>query len=363
MHPGSKFFKNYFKNKRILVTGNTGFKGSWLCFVLKEMGAKVYGLSIDIPTKPSNFICLKLNNSMKTFYGDVSNFNFFKKIVLIVKPEIIFHLAGQSIVFKSYQNPIETVNTNTNGVLNLMEILRYLKKRINCVIVTSDKCYLAEKKVFFSENDCLGGKDLYSASKASAEIFFKAYCESFFINQKLIKICTARAGNVIGGGDWSQDRIVPDIIKTIYKKKKLVLRNPTSNRPWQHVLEPIFGYLLLAKNLYKKNVNFNSFNIGPSTKKNKTVREISKLLFKKFNYKNSIIVRNKVKFSETSKLNLNTRKINQTIGWKKILNQDLTFEFIVEWYKETVPIKKQLLINITKSQINKFYNRVINAIK
>lgn len=129
MHPGSKFFKNYFKNKRILVTGNTGFKGSWLCFVLKEMGAKVYGLSIDIPTKPSNFMCLKLNNSMKTFYGDVSNSNFFKKIIFRVKPEIIFHLAGQSIVFKSYENPIETVKTNTNGVLNLLEILRHSKKK------------------------------------------------------------------------------------------------------------------------------------------------------------------------------------------------------------------------------------------
>lgn len=203
---------------------------------------------------------------------------------------------------------------------------------------------------------------MYSASKASAEIFFKAYCESFFINHKKIKICTVRAGNVIGGGDWSKGRIVPDIIKTIYKKKKLVLRNPNSNRPWQHVLEPIFGYLLLAKNLYKKEVNLNSFNIGPSTKKNKTVREISKLLFKKFNYKNDIIINKKKNFFETNKLNLNTRKINQIIGWKKILNQDLTFEFIAEWYKESVPIKKKLLINITRLQINNFFNRVLNAI-
>lgn len=363
MHPGSKFFKNYFKNKKILITGNTGFKGSWLSFLLKEMGAKVYGLSIDIPTNPSNYKCLNLNKNMKTFFGDISNYNFFEKVVNETKPNIIFHLAAQSIVSKSYTDPRRTVHSNSIGVLNLLEILKVSKRYIDTVIITSDKCYLPQYKSFFNENDSLGGEDLYSASKAAAEIYFKAYCQSFFKYKKNIKICTARAGNVIGGGDWSKNRIVPDILDTIKKNKRLILRNPNANRPWQHVMEPIFAYLLLAKNIKNKNINLNSFNIGPSTKKNISVKKIAELLLKKLKYKNKIIIKKSFKFKETHKLNLNTSKIRKKIGWKKILSTDQTVEFISEWYKAYNLNQKNTVIKITNQQLNTYFKKAINAIK
>ena len=363
MQPGSRFFKNYFKNKKILITGNTGFKGSWLSFLLKEMGAKVYGLSIDVPTNPSNYKCLNLNKDMKTFFGDVTNFKFFEKIIYQTKPNIIFHLAAQSIVSKSYTDPKYTVNSNSIGVLNLLEILRISKRYMHAVIITSDKCYLPQYKSFFSENDILGGEDLYSASKAAAEIYFSAYCQSFFKNKKNIKICSARAGNVIGGGDWSKNRIVPDILRTVQSNKKLILRNPNANRPWQHVIEPVFAYLLLAKNIQNKKINLNSFNIGPSTTKNISVKRIAELLFKKLNYNNKIIIKKNFKFKETYKLNLNTSKIRKTIGWKKILSTDLTFEFISEWYNAFKSNKKNEVIKVTRQQLNRYFKKAINACK
>ena len=242
-----------FKNKKILITGHTGFKGSWLTLCLKLFGAKILGVSKNLISNPSHFkICSELKN-VKSIKFDIKDFKRFKKIVNNFKPDFIFHLAAQAIVKKSLNNPIETWNSNTIGTLNLLEILRHYKKKVNVVIITSDKVYYnVEKKGAYKEIDRLGGKDPYSASKAGAEIAIKSYYESYLKFKKNIFFAVARAGNVIGGGDWSKNRLIPDCVKAWSKNKPVKIRNLSSTRPWQHVIEVINGYLILAINLHKK---------------------------------------------------------------------------------------------------------------
>ena len=294
---GYKYYSNFFYKKKILITGNTGFKGSWLSFFLISLGADVYGLSLKNFNNNFLFKKLKLNRCVKTFYHDIRDKNKFKKTISKIKPNIIFHLAAQSLVFNSYSDPEKTIQTNTIGVLNLLEILKKIKENVTTIIITSDKCYLPNKKGFFDENDKLGGYDPYSASKASAEILIHCYYNSYLKYKKNLNIVSARAGNVIGGGDWSKNRIVPDIIRSIYKKKEIRLRNPLANRPWQHVFEPIHAYLLLAMHASKsKKINGEAFNIGPAKRNNENVIHLTKLLTKFFNYKNEIkIKKNRIK--------------------------------------------------------------------
>jgi len=349
---------NFYKNKKIIITGNTGFKGAWLTMWLLSLGAKIVGISKDIPTKPSLFINANLNKKMKTFFIDVSNLKKFSKVVNDFKPDIIFHLAAQSIVSKSFENPMETYLSNSIGTANLLEILRKYKKKLSAVIITSDKCYYPTKNGYYTETSKLGGFDPYSGSKAISELFFQNYYESFLFKKKNIKVVTARAGNVIGGGDWTKDRILPDLFRSIINKEKFTIRNPNANRPWQHVLEPLAAYLFLARAIH---LNFNkmnghSYNIGPNLKNNLSVIQLIKKIESmwpkiEINY----IIKNNKKFKESKKLNLNTIKIKKDLNWKNKLKLNQICIFVVEWYKNYL-LNKKNIYSFSLSQITKYSN-------
>ena len=349
---------NYFKNKKILVIGHTGFKGSWLSLILSSLNAKIYGISDTIPTKPSNFEILKIKKKLvQDIRCDIRDYKNLKKNIDKIKPEIIFHLAAQSLVNESYLDPSKTWTTNLIGTLNLLEYLKKLKNKCTCIIVTSDKCYLNNEWIWgYRENDILGGVDPYSASKASTEILFSSYYKSFLKNKKNIKIASARAGNVIGGGDWNKNRIIPDCAKAWLKNKTVIIRNKNSTRPWQHVLEPLNGYLHLAFYLNKKkNINGESFNFGPNiNEKPYSVIKIVNLL--KYNFKNlkiKILNNNKFKNYESNLLVLNSDKSKSLISWSPKLNIKDTINYTSKWYYNYKYSKKEIE-KFTINQIKDF---------
>ena len=255
-----------FKNKKVLITGHTGFKGSWLALWLSMSGAKVMGISNKIITNPSNFKAIKLKKEILSKNIDIRNLKKIKTAIIKFQPDFVFHLAAQSLVKKSYEDPIYTYETNTIGTLNILESLRFLKKRCNAILITSDKSYKnLEIKRGYKENDLLGGIDPYSSSKASAELIIQTYINTFLKRQKNIRVGIARAGNVIGGGDWSLNRLIPDCVKSWSKNKSVLIRNPKSTRPWQHVLEALSGYIILSYKLsINKKIHGEAFNFGPS---------------------------------------------------------------------------------------------------
>ena len=298
----SKKNRDFWKNKRVFITGHTGFKGSWLVIFLNLLKAKVTGYSLK-PNKYSLFNQANCSRILKNnFYSNINNLNDLKKKIKISRPQLIFHLAAQPLVSDSYKNPLKTFKTNIIGTANLIEAIKYSDTVEAVIIITTDKVYKIKKKSkSFVENDELGGKDPYSASKASAEIVVNSFIDSFFKKKdKKIKIVTARSGNVLGGGDYSKNRIIPDILNAINKNKKLVIRNPNHIRPWQHVIEPICGYLILGQKLYNNQINNlgHSWNFGPKSnsfitvfqllmkiKKIKKIKKIDKIFNKKNKYK------------------------------------------------------------------------------
>ena len=350
-----KHLSNLFKDKRVLITGNTGFKGSWLSLWMIKFGAKVYGFSKNIPTNPSNFKVLKLNKYVNQTFGDIRNKKNFEKRIIQIKPDFIFHLAAQAIVKDSYKDPYNTWQTNTFGTINLMESIKKLKKRCTVILITSDKSYKnLELNRGYHENDLLGGKDPYSASKASADIAIYSYVNSFFYNSKKIKIAVARAGNVIGGGDWTKDRLIPDCFKSWSNKKKIFIRNPNSTRPWQHVLEALSGYLFLAYYLNKdQRLHGEVFNFGPNQRSNYSVLKILLLLKKKFSNFKWEVRKNKTKFYESKLLKLNSNKAKKILGWKSILNIEEMINFLCDWYK-LYYMKNSDLLNFSLIQIKNF---------
>ncbi len=348
-----KLVEKFYKNKRVLIIGHTGFKGSWLTMCLKKLNAKIYGISIDVPTQPSHFNLLGIKNSIKDYRIDIRDYKKLQNKIVAIKPDIIFHLAAQSLVKESYLNPYSTWTTNLIGTINLLDILKNsnLKKKISVVIITSDKCYknLNQKKRY-NEKDLLGDQEPYGASKASAELAFASYFESFLYKKKNIRLGTARAGNVIGGGDWSKDRIFPDLIRSIKSGKLLKIRYPNSTRPWQHVLEPVFGYMYLGYDLYNKiKNNGQSFNFGPQYSKNYKVIELLNE-FKKHNpqIKWKVDKSNK-KVNEAGLLNLNSDKSFRRLKWKNILNFKNTIKMTSDWYSSY--IKNGDMQKITVNQI------------
>ena len=326
--------KKFFKNKTVIVTGHTGFKGSWLTLVLLNLGARVVGISNDIPTKPAFFQILKLNKKIKDLRADVRDLKIIKKILMRYKPDYIFHLAAQSLVKKSFKDPVNTFTTNFVGTLNILESLRELKKECVSVIITSDKSYKNfEFDRGYKENDILGGEDPYSASKGSAELVIQSYCNSFLKGNKK-KIAVARAGNVIGGGDWSKDRLVPDCMKSWSKKKKVILRNPNSTRPWQHVLEAVFGYLTLAIKLNKNSkIHGEAFNFGPNNKDNKSVLNVVKEMKKSWKAVSWTTKKSKKTEYESKLLKLNSNKAKLKLNWINNLNFKNTIKMTTNWYK------------------------------
>ena len=268
---------NKFKNKTILITGHTGFKGSWLCSWLTFLGAKVVGLSIDIPTKPSHFSSSMLGGMVEDHRLDIQDTTAIKKLVNEIQPDFVFHLAAQALVRKSYENPLETIAINAIGTASILDAIRFLDKEVVAVIITSDKVYdNVEWAWGYREVDKIGGKDPYSASKGMAELAIRSYIECFFKRpDSNVKIGIARAGNVIGGGDWALDRIVPDCMRAWSKNELVEIRSPKSTRPWQHVLEPLSGYLTLALNLDESSNNHGeAYNFGPPANQNFPVDEL-----------------------------------------------------------------------------------------
>jgi CDP-glucose 4,6-dehydratase len=346
-------FKNFYKNKKIFITGHTGFKGTWLTSTLIEFGSKVMGYSINDERKKI-FHEISNHNKVSNVYADILDYNYLNKKILEFNPEIIFHLAAQSIVSESYKSPLRTVKTNIDGTLNILEISRKIKNLKSLVIITSDKCYLnKEFRRGYKESDELGGEDLYSASKASAELIFNAYSHSFLIHQKKFGFATARAGNVIGGGDWSANRIIPDCVRSIKKKSNLIIRNPNSTRPWQHVLEPISGYLLLAKKLYENNKKFNgSWNFGPSVFKSMKVKDVVKLFYKYIGFEKKVIFK-KADFKETNLLKLNSNKALKYLNWKNTWDMKKSVVKTADWYSSY--LKKKNLKKITSLQIREYF--------
>ena len=344
-----------FKNKKVIITGHTGFKGSWLALWLSKIGANVLGLSLNIPTNPSHFNLLNLKK-IKSKKLDVRNFKSLNKEIKKFKPDFIFHLAAQAIVRQSYQNPIETFNTNLLGTINLLETLKENKKETISIIITSDKTYKnLEIKKGYKESDALGGVDPYGASKSAADIAINSYVKSFFNkknNNNLIAV--ARAGNVIGGGDWSKDRLIPDCIKSWMKNKAVEIRNPNSTRPWQHVFDVILGYLTLAVKIKKnKRLHGEAFNFGPNMNKNYKVIEIlkkSKELWPSVKWK----IKTKKNFKENHLLNLNNSKAKKYIKWKPVLNIDNSIKLTMNWYKSFSLKNKNQTKKKSLEQINYF---------
>lgn len=353
--------KKIFLGKKILITGHTGFKGSWLTFWLKILGANVIGISKDIPSKPSLFKVLKLNKKIIDIKMDIRDLKKLKKIIKKYKPDFVFHLAAQSLVKESYKNPVQTFTTNIVGTLNILESIRYLKKTCYSVIITSDKSYKnLEIKRGYHEKDLLGGKDPYSASKGSAELIIQSYLHSFYNkknNNKFFAI--ARAGNVIGGGDWSVDRLIPDCMAAWSNKKIVQLRNPKSTRPWQHVLEALGGYLTLIIQLKKNNkIHGEAFNFGPKNNQNKTVLNLVEEIKKNWKGISWKEQKFKKKEFESTLLKLNSNKAKIRLKWTPKLNFRETIKMVSSWYKNYYENQNLNVENFTRKQIIQYSNKL-----
>ena len=347
---------NTYKNKKVLIIGNTGFKGSWLTIVMLKLGAKVFGISNGIPTKPSFFKEAKLKNKINFYKIDIRKKKIISDKINIIKPDFIFHLAAQALVLESILNPDTTFETNIIGTVNILNSIRKFKHKCCVVIITSDKCYLnKEHKKPYRETDPMGGKDPYSASKAAAEIIFSCYVQTYFKEIKNIKISSARAGNVIGGGDWSTNRVIPDLVKSFSKNKKFIVRNPSSTRPWQHVLEPISGYIFLAHflNTNKKGINHESFNFAPNKFKNVTVREIIQKIHRNWTIIKPVFQKVKGKNIESKLLQLNPSKSKKFLNWQSVLTLDETISYTIDWYKYYYENKK--IYNFSKKQVESYF--------
>ena len=349
-------FKKTFFNKKILITGNTGFKGCWLTLWFLRLGANVVGVSKGLPSNPSLFEILNLKKKIKFYKFDITDYKKLSHVIKKEKPDFIFHLAAQALVLRSYKKPLETIKTNVIGTTNVLEVLKFIKKKCVCIIITSDKCYEnLELKRGYKETDLLGGKDIYSSSKASAEIITSSYFRTFLIFKKNIRIGVARAGNVIGGGDWAENRIIPDWYRFFSRKKILSIRYPNSTRPWQHVLEPLSGYLTLAMNLALKNeLNGQVFNFGPKSSQNENVLS----LIKKLNKSSDIFSKNRIKIIkgklyESGLLKLNCSKAERLLLWKANLKMSQLIQYISEWYICYFSQKKNIF-DVSMEQIKNF---------
>jgi CDP-glucose 4,6-dehydratase len=343
----------FYKKKKILITGHTGFVGTWLTLLLNQLDTKLYGISLKDNNKSIKAMEIT-KKQIKTIYADIKNLDKLKKIYKSIKPDICIHLAAQPIVIDSYLNPIRTIESNVLGTANILECINKFSTKYN-LIITTDKCYENnEQKKFFKENDSLGGKDIYSASKACAEILTKSYYHSF-LKKKRIKIFSVRAGNIIGGGDFGKYRLIPDIFNCINSNKKIIIRSPNSIRPWQNILDVIYGYLILIFLQKSKNYNFDSWNIGPNKKEsNYKVKKIIELINKRKNIK--VIFKNS-KFNESKVLKLDNSKIKK-IGWRAKYSLEKSLIEINNWY--SIFFQKKGIKNYNKKIIQNFLENIDN---
>ena len=350
--------KSVYRSKRVFLTGHTGFKGSWLLLLLKELGANVFGYSLNPQTSESLYVQIKGETLCDSHIGDIREAEELSKAVLKCNPDFIFHLAAQPLVIESYNKPLETFNTNIIGTANLLEAVRKIEGPCNVVCITTDKVYDNKEWDYpYREIDRLGGFDPYSSSKAAAELLISSYRNSFFNieNYEIHKkaIASARAGNVIGGGDWAENRLVPDIVRSLQSSKPIKLRNPNSVRPWQHVLEPLYGYLLLGAKLGEKPHLFSSsWNFGPFLEDVLTVEEIAKIALE--NVSDGVIenAKDASERHEAHKLKLDINKSLTELGWRPKWNANKAVEKTMNWY-----FKKGDLKAYTIQQIKEYLHK------
>ena len=348
--------RNFYKNKKILVTGATGFKGSWLCSWLKKLGAKVYGTGFSPNQNKNLFYKLKLEKKINLKIFDIRDYKKLRSFTISSKPSIIFHLAAQPLIYKSYLEPHLTIDTNFKGTLNILEIAKNCNFIKSVVLITSDKCYENTGKIKeYKESDELGGVDPYSASKAASELIIRAYKESFFKNKRNCGISSARAGNVIGGGDWSEKRLIPDCIKSLLNNKLIKLRNPNFNRPWQLVLEPLKGYLVLAKKQFENPKKFSgAWNFGTEANSVTDVQKIVKYMIKYWGNGKMKSIRKK-KFYEQQNLQLDITKAKNKLNWSPTYNIENSIKITTEWYLKVLKQRKKP-IDITNQQLESYMN-------
>ena len=348
---------NVYKGKKVFVTGHTGFKGSWLCEWLLSLGAEVYGFSNGIPTKPALFTQLRLGKRIAMdMRGDVRDRAAVKAAITSIKPDFVFHLAAQPLVRLSYEEPVETFDTNVMGTIHVLDALRSLENKCSAVMITTDKCYENKETTRpYKEDDPMGGYDPYSCSKGCDELVISSYRRSFFNDPAAnVWIASARAGNVIGGGDWALDRIIPDCFRAIQKGEKIPVRNKVSTRPWQHVLEPLSGYLTLGAALDRREdfaAVTSGFNFGPNPNANRTVKEVVEELLK--HAKGEWVDKSDPNaVHEAGLLNLDIKKAAKILKWKPTWNFEETLEKVAEWYVGVSEGEKPL--KLTQKQINDF---------
>jgi CDP-glucose 4,6-dehydratase len=332
-------FNDIYKGKKVLITGHTGFKGSWLSLWLTKLGADVIGYSKDIPTKPNHFELLDID--MISITGDVLDKIKIYNTIKRYKPDIIFHMAAQALVRKSYLEPVNTMETNIIGTINVLESVRRLGQTKAIVNITSDKSYQNKEHIWgYKEHDPMGGDDPYSASKGAADLISQAYRKSFFKPEEYKKshttlLANVRAGNVIGGGDWAQDRLIPDLMKAAHKGEIVIIRNPHATRPWQHVLEPLSGYLLVGAKLLKGEKEFSDdWNFGPTDEATIPVHEVIAHTAKHWDKIRHKIQADKAKLHEANLLKLDSTKARIKLQWKPVWDSHTTFEKTAKWYKE-----------------------------
>lgn len=350
-------FGGVYKNKKVLLTGHTGFKGSWLALWLQQMGAIVYGYSLDNEDEVNHFSLLNLDIEEKI--GDIRNEEVLQQYFNDIQPDIVFHLAAQALVRKSYDDPVETFSTNVMGTLNIFEASRKTPSVKAIINVTTDKCY--ENKEWewgYRENEAMGGYDPYSASKGCSELLTSSYRNSYFNNNDYGKkhnvlLASGRAGNVIGGGDWAVDRLIPDIIKAAAIKKTVLIRNPLATRPWQHVLEPLSGYLTLGYKLLQKEISVaDGWNFGPDIHSNIQVGDIVKLSNEYWNAIQIEISKNSNEHHEANLLMLDCTKANKTLKWKAVWGIDKTIDKTISWYKSYYENNKLLSLEDLREYIS-----------
>ncbi|EAJ8140405.1 CDP-glucose 4,6-dehydratase [Campylobacter coli] len=351
-----------YKNKKVFISGHTGFKGSWLSLWLNYIGAKVYGYSLQPNTTPNHFEIINLQDKLaQNYFADINDLKKLEEAMIESDPEIIFHLAAQPLVRYSYKNPLETFQTNAMGTFNILSCARKLKNLKAIVIITTDKVYENKEWLWgYREDESLGGYDPYSASKACAEIITNSMRQSFFNIDVFGKshgvlVASARAGNVIGGGDWSQDRLIPDIIKAASENSLAIIRNPKSTRPWQHVLEPLRGYLMLGERLLLEQKEFaTSFNFGPNNEGDLSVEDVLKLaslFWDKISYQVQVDLNTS---HEANLLMLDISKARKMLNWTPILNSSLSVEWTIKWYREFYENK----ITLTSKQLENYMEKL-----
>ena len=328
---------DFYHGKKVLITGNTGFKGSWLSIWLHELGAEVMGYSNGLPSDPCNFTLSCLETRIQHITGDVRNFDYLKEIIDRFQPDVVFHLAAQAIVRQSYEIPKETLDTNVMGTVNVLEAVRQCPSVQSMVIVTSDKCYENREHVWgYRENDPMGGDDPYSSSKGAAELIFRSYLKSFFSRNGTIGAVTARAGNVIGGGDWARDRIVSDTVRALAAGKPIEIRSPKAIRPWQHVLEPLSGYLVLGARIARDPKRYSgSWNFGPADSSAMSVGDLVTAIIDAWGSGEwkDVSESNDPNLHEAGWLRLSCDKAHALLPWNAVLSFEENIYMTVKWYK------------------------------